>query len=437
MKNTYVGKKLKKSLDISVRLKDAKPFEISADVDGEVISVKGDIPGEAINKPLDIDTIVRQMNKTGNTDFSLNHVTVDMDNNLFVPIGAINELRRKFFETLSETLISKHYRTINKTLVSNENSFSNYQKKSNEKTELCKNENKYADSLEINVSVWNKEQLECVLKESFITRIYLEASGFSIPDISDGISKAKENNKSVYIAMPYVFRKKDKEIFAVKWQDIIKCSDGILIRSPEQYYSLKNLDVVKNYIFDYNVYTENRIAKDYYLNSGKAQMNLNDNSIQTNSNDEAYTNSGRIQTTVPMELNYKELIKRGCGGDEFIVYGYMPAMISAGCSLKTCNMCMKENALYEIKDRKGNFFKTRCVCESCHNIMYNCKPLSLFKFKDEINSLNPDSVRLAFTVENKIETENILKMAKQSMVDGLEVVEDDKSTRGHFKRGVL
>lgn len=64
--------------------------------------------------------------------------------------------------------------------------------------------------------------------------------------------------------------------------------------------------------FDYNVYTYNRIAKDFYLNFCG------------------------VQTTVPLELNYKEIEFRGLAGDEMIVYGYMPAMISAGCGLKTC-----------------------------------------------------------------------------------------------------
>ena len=58
------------------------------------------------------------------------------------------------------------------------------------------------------------------------------------------------------------------------------------------------------------MYTYNRIAKDFYLNFGG------------------------VQTTVPLELNYKEIEFRGLAGDEMIVYGYMPAMISAGCGLK-------------------------------------------------------------------------------------------------------
>ena len=69
--------------------------------------------------------------------------------------------------------------------------------------------------------------------------------------------------------------------------------------------------------------------------------------------------------------------------------------------------------------------------------MYNCKPLSLFKYKDEIETLNPASVRLSFTFESQNETRNILERARKTFVEGNIVTEDDKSTRGHFKRGVL
>lgn len=115
--------------------------------------------------------------------------------------------------------------------------------------------------------------------------------------------------------------------------------------------------MAKNCIFDYNVYTYNRIAKDFYLNFGGAQ------------------------TTVPLELNHKEIEFRGLAGDEMIVYGYMPAMISAGCGLKTCNSCKSDNSTYEVVDKHRNRFVTKCVCRYCYNVMYNCKPLSLLSFK--------------------------------------------------------
>ena len=192
----------------------------------------------------------------------------------------------------------------------------------------------------------------------------------------------------------------------------MRFTDTILIRNIEQYYYLKNLGVEKSYVFDYNVYTGNKIAKDYYQALGE-------------------------RTTAPLELNDKELFARGVTQEEFIVYGYMPAMISAGCGLKTCNLCDAKKKTYDIRDRKGNIFYTKCICEYCHNIMYNCRPLSLFKFADEIKKMNPKTLRLSFTVETSKEIDKILNRTREAFIRGNIVSEENTSTRGHFKRGVL
>lgn len=410
LKNQYDGKKLKKVIDVNVKCVNDKPFEISAFVNGNEISLKGEAPGKALNKPVDKPTIEKQIRKTGNTEFTINNIDIELGENLFVPIGIINELRRRFFDMVESSILEAYRRKeIPKGILS----------------EDCREADKKTEKISFSADVWKYTQLKEVVNCNFMDTIYLECSGFTKEQLFQAVEQGKAKKKQIYLAMPYVFRKKDKEAFDKSLLDFVKYTegiDGILIRNPEQYYHLKKLEVVKNYIFDYNVYTNNRMAKKYYTDEA--------------GNDYCST-SKRNKTTVPLELNYRELIARGCVGDEMIVYGYMPAMISAGCCLKTCNSCKADNTVYKIRDRKGNEFLTRCVCGQCYNIMYNCKPLSLFKFQDEIRRLNTDSVRLVFTFEDRDEIKNILERARQAFILGMTVQEDDESTRGHFKRGVL
>lgn len=396
LKNTFLGKQLKRELNVNINCIKNNPFEISTEIDDEIVIVKGDIPGEALNKPVDTASIEKQIRKTGNTDFSIKDVNINLDDNLFIPIGAINQLRREFLEKVTEVILKKFRRELTKSCGA----------------EILNKGTKEIEQVSVSVDVWNYEQFTETVNQEFVKRIYLECSGFSKDDLENAIAQGKTAGKEIFFGMPYVFRKKDKEYFDKNLLDYVKYTDGVLIRSAEQYYHLKNGKVANNYIFDYNVYTYNQMAKEYYSDN------------DTN------------ETTAPLELNYKELINRECSGDEVIVYGYMPAMVSAGCGLKTCNMCTAQNAVYEMKDRMNNFFKTRCVCEYCYNIMYNCKPLSLFKFNDEIKKLNPKAVRLTFTFENREETKNILWKTKQAFIENAVISEDDKSTRGHFKRGV-
>ena len=411
LKNEYAGKRLKKEIDVYVRCVKDTPFEIAAIVNGNEVSVKGEVPGEAMNRPVDKPAIEKQIRKTGNTDFSINNINIELGENLFIPIGIINELRRQFLNMVENTILENYRRKeIPENIL-----FDDFQKSGN-KTER----------LSLSVDVWNYAQYKEVICSDFIDTIYLESSGFSKEQLLKAVKQGKSEKKQIYLAMPYVFRKKDKDYFDKNLLDLVKYTegiDGILVRNPEQYYHLKKLEVVKNYIFDYNVYTNNKIAKKYYMNEvGKNSQNRK---------------GKRNKTTVPLELNYHELIIRGCDSEEMVVYGYMPAMISAGCCLKTCNLCKADNSVYRIRDRKGNDFLTRCVCEHCYNIMYNCKPLSLFKFYDEIKKLNTDSVRLVFTFENREEIKNILERARQAFILGIAVRENDEFTRGHFTRGVL
>ena len=58
------------------------------------------------------------------------------------------------------------------------------------------------------------------------------------------------------------------------------------------------------------------------------------------------------------------------------------------------------------------------------NVMYNCKPLSLFKFSKEIISMTPDSVRLSFTTESGNITEQILNKAQQAFIYEKNIQED-------------
>ena len=198
-----------------------------------------------------------------------------------------------------------------------------------------------------------------------------------------------------------------------EFEEILENIDGVLIRNIEQYFLLKNNNLVKQYVLDYNVYTENKYSKNYYLQD--------DNVIVTN----------------PSELNYSELRYRRCAREEIIVYGNMPVMISANCALNTVDGCKKENKTYQIKDRLGNVFNTQCVCDYCYNVMYNCKPLSLFKYKDKIKNLNPDYVRVILNFEKGNDIDIVLENAKKTFIEGVDVVEDSKTTRTHFNKGVI
>ena len=394
LREKYSNKILTKELSISVKCKVGEPFEIVGGVDDEEIIVSGAEVEEAEKMPLELDTLNKHVNKTGNTVFKFVEIEYDMDDNTFLPVSEINDVRRKFLDLAYEKKLAKFKR---------------------ECEEIKEDETKENETAEesriISVSVSSFDQLKETLSRNFVDRVYIDLNLFPLDDIENGIELVKENNLDVYLALPFVARKKDIKILKDKYLKLIKESDGVLVRNIEQYFILKDL-VDIDFVFDYNVYVWNDATKSYYKDLG-------------------------ITSTVPVELNEAELIDRGVDGEEFIAYGFIPMMISANCAFKTLDRCEKNNDRYALSDKINNEFTVRCNCTHCYNVMYNCKATSLFKYKDDIEKLNPKSIRISFTNESAKLTNQVLDLAERAFVAG-ELVEDlPNTTRGHFRRGVL
>ncbi len=394
LRDKYSNKTLTKSLYINVKCKVGEPFEISGEAEDEEIKVEGAIVEEAQNMPLEMDTLNKHVNKTGNTDFVFADIEYDMDDNTFLPVSEINEVRRKYLDLAHEKLLAKFKRECEKIEETDE-----------------KDTPRSEEYRIITVSVSSFDQLKETLSRDFVDRVYIDLNLFPSDDLDNGMDLIKENNKQCYLAFPFVARKNNIKILKDNYLKQIKASDGVLIRNIEQYFVLKDL-VDIDFIFDYNVYVWNDEIKNYFKQFD-------------------------VTSTVPIELNEAELIDRGISSEEFIAYGFMPMMISANCAFKTLNRCEKNNDRYALSDKINNEFVVRCNCEHCYNVMYNCNATSLFKYKDDIEKLNPKSIRISLTNESAKLSSQVLDLTERAFVAG-ELVEDlPNTTRGHFKRGVL
>lgn len=90
--------------------------------------------------------------------------------------------------------------------------------------------------------VSNFEQYKTIEKWNRISRIYIEASEFTRQEIEEVVNN---KTKQIYIAMPYIFREKDKAYFSKEYIGMLNKFDGALIRNMEEYFWLKNIDMVK------------------------------------------------------------------------------------------------------------------------------------------------------------------------------------------------
>ena len=117
------------------------------------IKKRGPIVEKSLNSPLEESSIIKHLSKLGNTPFIVNKYNIEKDNNIFIPVSSLNNIRRE----LVEELINKR-----------ENKSNNYLRKE----VRFKKDNKKVNNCLISCLVHNEEQLNTTLKLN-IKRIYV------------------------------------------------------------------------------------------------------------------------------------------------------------------------------------------------------------------------------------------------------------------------
>lgn len=363
----------------------------------------GDVTAECIGQevqaaqkqPLDPARIEKQMRKTGNTEFTFDNLEIRIEGNVFLPMQALNELRREGIEKLTEQIQMQYRREEAgcgmKTETAGFHSDADGVTESAGKKECC-----------ISASVQNKAQLDTAVN-SKIRYIYLE----------EDVEFEREDGVQYFLAMPYIFRENTIKRYEKMYTEIEKKYDGILVRNWESYAWLKRHEYQKEIRSDYNLYIFNRKTK------------------------EELRRLGIDRGTASVELNDRELARLGIEEQAFIAYGYQPVMISAGCIQKTSASCDGKGGVLSISDRYQKKFAVRRYCKDCYNVMYNSAPLFLADKAEEVHALAPAELRLDFTTESSGQVKEICHAYTLAFEKGCKTEPPMQDyTRGHFKRGV-
>ena len=397
--NTQKQEKIKGILEVSTE----NPMKLLLQWDQLEVEVYGQPAMVPKNRAMMADDFEKQLRKTGNTPFEFESLEIRIDGDVFVPNGAINELRRNALTALEEA----------KTLP--------YRRVAAERPEKEVKEQQTADKWKpvFHVSVETKAQLEAVLGSELVESVYVDSSCMSMTELNEFCELIEEKN--IYYILPPIFRMETVKAYTEEYKRLSDIQfTGFVVKNLESYQWLLQMGNERPIVLDANLYTFNSKAKEFW----REQPNV-------------------IYETLPVELNSKELKRRGCEGDELIVYGHLPMMISAGCVYKSLKRCRKgdqsvlspEN-YFQLKDRKNMKFSVKPVCKECYNVIYNSQPLSLLNMRSQVAAINPGSVRLNFTLENASQTRKILESFEENYCNHVVVDEFFEFTRGHFKRGV-
>ncbi|SHK12799.1 DUF3656 domain-containing U32 family peptidase [Paramaledivibacter caminithermalis] len=402
------------SAAVKGRLGEVLELYICDDNDNYV-SVKGKQKIEkAINRPLSKERIIKQLKKLGNTPYSIEKAEIDIDENISIPIGEINSIRREAIDNLND---------MRKRI--------NNRRKTNIDIKVIDGTNIKDKKTSISLAgyVNNLEQLKAILTTK-IDIIYYS----NMLDIHRAYDMSHKNNKLLIPALSRITNNAELDVLYNK-KEIINRNKHILLSNHGQLNMFKDYDIDIHADFSFNIF-----------NSLAAQQ-MSDLNVST--------------ITLSPELNFqqlKDLISKAEIDCEMIVYGHLPMMITEYCLInilaekndkKGCGIC--KNKKYGLKDRYGLVFPLQ-TDTNCRTQILNSKKLFLIEYMKEIINSNVGIMRLQFTNEDKNEIISIVKAYNETLArilkgqrgltsEAKELIDSYKNkddyTKGHFSRGVI
>lgn len=397
LREEFVNGKIKERICGTFRLYPQETATLTVKCRDAEITVAGEKAQEALSQPMSRERIEKQLRKTGNTEFEFSFLKAEIGEKVFLPMQSLNELRREALETLEKVICEKYRRS------------GEVKDPEEDKTELSMEEEVLSGWT---ASVRTAEQMEVILEEEAIGRIYVDCTMFpriwEKDSYVEWITKVHAAGKEIYLVMPYIFRERTRKQYEAAYNRIFGAGwDGILIANYESFAFLKEHGYTGRIMTDYNLYEFNQESRKFWKEKGVFEF------------------------TAPVELTERELQDLRVKDGEVIVYGYLPMMISAGCIQKTTRGCLKKSGQTTITDRYRNPFVVKNECDYCYNILYNYVPLYLGDRMEEVYQIGPGRIRLMFTTERQQEVRQILS----AYFEGKELPEGTY-TRGHWKRGI-
>lgn len=391
--------KIKEKINGELILSVESNAKIYLECQGRYVEYTGDMVQKAMKQPLSEERVRKQMEKMGETEFEFDRLDIQMNGDIFLPMQALNELRRESTRLLEEKLLESCRRNVDK-----------------EKPMPSVQEYVPRNGIpQMSVSVSNPEQLQAALDMPGVCMVYIDGNIGLDSSVKQMIRRHRKGGsvKEFYVSMPYIFREQAIRETEKEYAGIEEMYDGVLIRNWESYCWLMEKGYSKKIVSDYNLYVFNKRSREFLMSQGITGY------------------------TAPVELNSRELARLDISGAAFIVYGYQPVMISANCIQKNTGGCTKADGIKYLTDRYKKKFAVKNYCKYCYNITYNPDPLMLLHQKEEIEELSPAVIRLDFVTESAQQVRKMIELYTKAFMDKEDIsIPDMEYTKGHFKRGV-
>lgn len=369
--------------------------------------------------PLSRQTIEKQISRLGDTPFQIYDMDIEVDEDIFMPLSVINELRRKACLDLIEKRIASMGKT-NAIVKSDVESYFPF---------TIDNNIKKREKAELYVYTEKMIEDDEILKAIDGLGLIPKNWNLNFTMLKDYIYSLKEKGLKTRLILPRIMRHEDINVMEQMDAGIWNLFDAYQAGNLGAIYFLKSKGV-RTIIGDYSLNIFNSIGVEQLANLGIKGVVL----------------SPELQYREIQDITAKAVIP--C---EIMIFGYIPLMIMEYCPVgemnRKCSRCELERG-YRLVDRKGLSFplKRRKVAR-CYTEILNSQLLMVADEMERISEIGVQGYGLnleGYGIEDMKEIINLHRFAidypGQSFPHDLENVlnklKNAGYTRGHFFRGV-
>ncbi len=386
LRKTYETENRKRNVDFELVLEKYEFPKLKMKTDGIEVCVIGNERAQEAQKPMAKERIEAQLKKLGGTVFECKNCTVSMQEDAFLSIGAVNELRRTACKKIEQTLLKtrESHTAIQSDAVCLK---TGTKTKGNILAEV--------NSVKQAISAFDAgaDEVSFVLENLDTAVEYLEEL------------QSYRKNKKLLLTLPHVILKNDAQ---EKLKQLLKTAliDGAIANNIGQISWIKNLEL-RYAGFGLNAFNMQAASK-------LLEMGFN-----------------RFVLSVELTKPQMRDILNTCGGTIWI-YGRCELMQLTHCALKERGKCKNcKGDAGSMTDADNRVFKLRNIRlnDECIIRLLNCDITDIRDLYNELPAA--DSLFLSFSDENEKNVERIIR----ETVNG-NVTLPDMITRGHYNRPV-
>ncbi len=319
----YRSERQQVPVDMALTVKSDQPIALTLTADGQWVTVAGEIPTSAINRPLTEAFAKECLFKCGGTPYLPQTLTATIEDGLMVPIPALKFLRKEGLERLTQKRINAQKRQVN----------------SYDLIDITPKQRCAHPALHLAAQTF--EQLEGCEAQ----RYYLPAKC-----ILQQPQQAANYGERLFADLP-----------------VLSFASGVW---EQQLDDLKKIGITGVRVHHLGALSA-ACAKGFTVSGGAGLNITNTLALQE------YKALGLCDATLSFELTKDAL--HGVGGTlprGAVVYGRLPLMRLRACPLKKGNACGGCNGQGSLTDRKGITFPLRCT-DRQFTTLYNSVPLYL------------------------------------------------------------